>query len=138
SRSARACGRSTRRADSRSISRASCANGTNAMAASKPPVAWSSAALADLTETWERYARIAGRLSAEKTVREIAAACGARQERPFAGRARSEVSSGLRSLAVGMTVVFYRIGRDGSAEILRLLDRKRDVDEMIAGEGDRR
>jgi toxin ParE1/3/4 len=99
---------------------------------------WTSAALADLAETWDRYTGMAGRLSADKTVREIAAACAPLQERPFAGRARNDVSSGLRSLTVGAHVVFYRIVHGGDAEILRVLDRKRDVEDAVVGDAERR
>ncbi|HEY2137840.1 MAG TPA: type II toxin-antitoxin system RelE/ParE family toxin [Xanthobacteraceae bacterium] len=108
------------------------------MADLRPQVVWSSNALADLTVIWTHYSKIAGRLTADKTARDVFAACRTLQERPFAGRTRNEIRMGLRSIAAGPLVVFYRVGRDESAEIVRVLDRRRDVDDVFAGEGDRR
>jgi toxin ParE1/3/4 len=106
-------------------------------AADRPPV-WSPLALADLAEVWQHYARIAGRLTADKTVRDVGAACRTLAVRPFAGRARDEVRPGLRAIAAGPLVVFYRIARDQGTEILRVLDRRKDVDDMFAGDSERR
>jgi toxin ParE1/3/4 len=108
------------------------------MAAASPPPVWSPVALADLAEIWQHYARIAGRLTADKTVRDVGVACRTLAARPFAGRARDEVRPGLRAIAAGPLVVFYRIVRDQGAEILRVLDRRKDVDDMLAGDGERR
>jgi len=44
----------------------------------------------------------------------------------------------LRSIAAGAVVVFYRVGRDERAEVLRVLDRRKDVDEGPLGESERR
>jgi len=106
-------------------------------APSRPPV-WSPAALADLAEAWQHYARIAGRLTADKTVRDVGAACRTLAARPFAGRARDEVRPGLRAIAAGPLVVFYRVVRDSGPEILRVLDRRKDIDDMFASDGERR
>ena len=108
------------------------------MAAPERPVVWSSAALADLADVWSHYATIAGRLTADKTVRDVGDACRTLAARPFAGRARNEVRAGLRSIAAGPVVVFYRVGREECAEILRVLDRRRDVEEGPVGEPERR
>jgi plasmid stabilization system protein ParE len=108
------------------------------MAGPERPVVWSSAALADLADIWSHYATIAGRLTADKTVRDVGAACRALETRAFAGRSRTDVRVGLRSIAAGPVVVFYRVGRDEGAEILRVLDRRRDVEEGPLGEGERR
>jgi toxin ParE1/3/4 len=56
------------------------------------------------------------------------------QDHPFAGRARDDVRPGLRSIAASPHVVFYRV-RNEVAEIIRVLDRRRDVDEIFAGDG---
>jgi plasmid stabilization system protein ParE len=109
-------------------------------AASRAPV-WSPAALADLAAIWTHYAKVAGRLTADKTMRDVGAACRTLEARPFAGRARDEVRRGLRSIAAGPLVVFYRLGRREGAEvleILRVLDRRKDFEEMLIGEGERR
>jgi toxin ParE1/3/4 len=101
-------------------------------------VTWSSGALADLADTWDRYVKIAGRLTADKTLRDVDAACRTLEQRPFAGRARNEVRSGLRSLVAGPLVVFYRVTREDSVEVLRVLDRRRDVEDGSGTDGERR
>lgn len=109
-------------------------------AASRAPV-WSQAALADLVGMWGHYAKVAGRLTADKAVRDVGTACRTLETRPFAGRARDEVRPGLRSIAAGPLVVFYRLGRHEGAEILevlRVLDRRKDFEELFASEGERR
>jgi toxin ParE1/3/4 len=108
------------------------------MAAVSRAPAWSPAALADLAGIWSHYAKVAGRLTADKTLRDVGAACRTLEARPFAGRARDEVRPGLRSIAAGPLVVFYRLGRREGTEILRVLDRRKDFEEMFAGEGERR
>jgi plasmid stabilization system protein ParE len=108
------------------------------MAGPERPVVWSSLALADLAEIWSRYATMAGRLTADKTVRDVGEACRTIAVRPFAGRSRSDVRAGLRSIAVGPVVVFYRVGRSEAAEVVRVLDRRKDVEEGPAGEAERR
>jgi plasmid stabilization system protein ParE len=108
------------------------------MAESSRSVAWSSAAIADLADIWSHYATVAGRLTADKTVRDVGEACRLIETRPFAGRARNEVRAGLRSIAAGPTVLFYRVGRDEHAEVLRVLDRRKDVEEGPLADGERR
>ena len=108
------------------------------MAAASPPPGWSQAALADLSGIWSHYAKVAGRLTADKTVRDIGAACRTIEARPFAGRARDDVRPALRSIAAGPLVVFYRVTREQGTEILRVLDRRKDVDDMFTGDGERR
>ncbi len=108
------------------------------MAAPERPVVWSSAGLADLADFWSHYARVAGRLTADKTVRDVGNACRAVAARPFAGRSRNEVRPGLRSIAAGAVVVFYRIGGNECVEVLRVLDRRKDVEEGPVGDSERR
>jgi len=108
------------------------------MAADRRPPLWSPVALADLVATWNHYAKIAGRLTADKAARDVGIACRTLQERPLAGRARDEVRPGLRAIAAGPLVVFYRVGPEQGAEILRVLDRRKDVEEMLGSEGERR
>jgi toxin ParE1/3/4 len=101
---------------------------------------WSPVALADLAAIWNHYAKVAGRLTADKTARDVSVACQTLQERPFAGRPRDDVRSGLRAIAAGSILVFYRVGSDHGAEILRVLDRRKDVfiEEMFSAEAERR
>ncbi len=108
------------------------------MSGPERPIVWSSAALADLAAFWSHYALVAGRLTADKTVRDVGEACRAIAVRPFAGRTRNDVRAGLRSIGAGAAVVFYRVSRDDRAEVLRVLDRRKDVDEAMLGEGERR
>src|SRR5215813_12435385 len=101
-------------------------------------VVWSSIALADLADIWTHYTTVAGRLTADKTVRDVGDACRTIAARPFAGRSRYDVRAGLRSIAAGSAVVFYRVGRDDRTEVLRVLDRRKDVEEGPVGEPERR
>ncbi|TQF31720.1 type II toxin-antitoxin system RelE/ParE family toxin [Bradyrhizobium sp. UNPA324] len=50
---------------------------------------------------------------------------------PNAGRARDEIRSGLRSLAVAPQVVFYRL-KDDRAEIVRVLDGRQDIEAIFS------
>ena len=52
---------------------------------------------------------------------------------PFAGRDRDEVRPGLGSIVASPHVVFYRVNND-VAEIVRVLDGRRDLDEIFAHE----
>jgi plasmid stabilization system protein ParE len=108
------------------------------MAEPKGPVAWSPVALADLADIWSHYATVAGRLTADKTVRDVGNACRLIETRPFAGPSRYDVRAGLRSITAGPAVVFYRVSRDQRAEVLRVLDRRKDVEEGPLGDGGRK
>jgi toxin ParE1/3/4 len=97
----------------------------------RPPIIWSPEAHADLSEIWDYYVKIAGRHTADKIVREIGEACRLLEDHPFAGWARNEVRPGLRSMAATPHVIFYRVTND-VAEIVRVLDGRRDLDEIFA------
>ena len=101
------------------------------MAAPRPGVIWSADARADLDSVWNYYERVAGLSVAEKMVRQIDDVVRLIQEHPFAGRARDEVRAGLRSFATTPHVVFYRI-RNDTPEIVRILDGRRDIDDIFA------
>lgn len=64
-------------------------------------------------------------------MRGIGEACVLLDDHPFAGRARNEVRPGLRSIAASPHIVFYRVNND-VAEIVRILDGRRDLDEIFA------
>jgi len=98
------------------------------------PVTWSSDARSDLSEIWDYYVGVAGRHTADRIVRGIDEATRHLEEHPFAGRARNEVRAGLRSIVTGPHVVFYRV-KDDVAEVVRVLDGRRDIDEIFAGNG---
>jgi toxin ParE1/3/4 len=95
------------------------------------PIVWSPDARADLSEIWNYYAKVASRQIADKIAREIGEVCRLLEDHPFAGRARDEVRSGLRSIAARPHVVFYRVNND-VPEIVRILDGRRDLDEIFA------
>lgn len=61
---------------------------------------------------------------------EIKAACFERAAYPLSGRARPEISPGLRSFPFGDYVIFYRPLSDGIA-VLRVLHGKRDIERGI-------
>jgi len=103
------------------------------MAAPRRPVIWSREARSDLSEIWDYYVSVAGRHTADGVVRGIGEACVLLEEHPFAGRPRNEVRSGLRSLSASPHVIFYRVTND-IAEIVRVLDGRRDLDEIFATE----
>jgi toxin ParE1/3/4 len=92
---------------------------------------WSPEALADLDEIWNYYERVAGRNTAEKIAREIGAVVATIEDHPYAGRARSELRPGFRSLAASPHVVFYRVV-DDVPEIVRVLDGRQDIEEVFA------
>jgi toxin ParE1/3/4 len=101
------------------------------MAESRRPLAWSPEALSDLSEIWDYYVKIAGQHTADGIVRRVGEVCALLEEHPFAGRARNEVWPGLRSMAASPHVVFERVN-EGFAEIIRVLDGRRDLDEIFA------
>ena len=100
------------------------------MADPRRPIVWSPEARVDLSEIWEYYAKVAGQLTADSVVRRIGDACRLIEDYPLGGRARDEVRPGLRSIVARRHVIFYRV-RDDSAEIVRVLDGRRDLDEIF-------
>jgi toxin ParE1/3/4 len=92
---------------------------------------WSPEAIIDLEEIWTYYERVAGRNTAEKVVRRIGEVITTIEEHPFAGRSRNELRSGFRSFAATPHVVFYRVTND-VPEIIRILDSRRDIDEIFS------
>ena len=77
---------------------------------------------------------VAGRTSADRLLRQIAKVVTTINEFPPAGRSRDDIRVGLRSLSAGSQVVFYRLNSD-RPEIVRVLEGRRDIDEIFADEG---
>ncbi len=98
-------------------------------------VLWSPEALDDREKIWDYYVRVAGRHTAEKVLREIAAVVALLEDHPFAGRARNEVRPGLRSFAATPHVVFYRVVND-APQIVRVLDGRQDIEVKFAARDD--
>jgi toxin ParE1/3/4 len=101
------------------------------MAGPRPSILWSPHALADLSHIWSYYADVAGPQIADKIVRDINQACRLLDDHPLAGRARPDIRPGLRSIAANPHVVFYRVTQD-VAEIVRVLDGRRDIEEIFS------
>ena len=107
------------------------------MAERKRPVLWSPDALSYLDEIWYYYFRVAGSNEADNILREIGKVVTLVEHHPLSGRSRDEVRPGLRSIAsiaISPHVVFYRV-MGGRAEIICLLDGRRDIDEIFPGRG---
>jgi toxin ParE1/3/4 len=104
------------------------------MPESSRKVLWSSQARADLSEIWSYYFQAAGRLTADKIIRQIVETSRLLEGHPFGGRSRAEIRPGLRSLVARPHVIFYRVVQD-RAEIVRVLDGRRDLDEIFGSSG---
>ena len=79
------------------------------MAEHRLPALWSPEALDDIDHLWDYYARVAGRTTADKIIREIAKIVKTIDDFPYAGRVRDEIQAGLRSLTATPQIVFYRL-----------------------------
>jgi toxin ParE1/3/4 len=101
------------------------------MAESSRLVIWSSQARTDLSEIWSYYFQVAGQLTADKIIRQIVERSRLLEDHPLGGRSRDELRPGLRSLVARPHVIFYRVVHD-RAEIVRVLDGRRDLDEIFA------
>lgn len=100
-------------------------------------VLWSCEALSQLNEIWYYYFRVAGSNEADSMLREIGKVVALIEHHHLAGRCRDEVRAGLRSIAsiaISPHVVFYRL-MGGRPQIIRLLDGRRDIDEIFAESG---
>src|SRR5436853_5554685 len=101
------------------------------MAGANKPLVWSPEALGDLADIWNYYTHSAGRRSADNIVRGIGDAVRLLEDHPYGGRARDEVRPRLRSVAANPHVVFYRVTADEVAEIVRVIDGRRDIDAIF-------
>lgn len=105
------------------------------MIAGRRTALWSPEALADLNAIWDYYVRLAGPATADKFAREIGDIVGVIEAHPRAGRARDELRPGFRSIAASPHVVFYRV-IDDVPQIVRVLDGRRDIDEIFTDSDD--
>jgi toxin ParE1/3/4 len=104
------------------------------MAERRRPALWSPEAIDDLNGIWDHYAAAAGAGIADDIVRGIGRIVAVLDEQPKAGRSRDDIRAGLRSIPANPHVIFYRlVGM--RAEIVRVLDGRRDIDEIFAQEG---
>jgi toxin ParE1/3/4 len=88
----------------------------------------SSRARADLVDIW-LYLAERSVLAADRVLDEIERVCGVIANYPEIGRARPEISRGLRSFVAMSWVVFYRI-EDGTIRIVRVIHGARDLDAI--------
>lgn len=101
------------------------------MAEDRLPVLWSTEALDDIDHLWDYYAHSAGRVTADKIIREIAKVVKMIEGYPSVGRARDEIRMGLRSFSTTPQVVFYRLNND-RPEIVRVLDGRQDIEDIFS------
>jgi toxin ParE1/3/4 len=101
------------------------------MAEHRSRVIWSLEALDDIDRLWDYYAGTAGRVTADRILREIAKIVATIDDFPLAGRSRDEIRAGLRSLSASPQVVFYRLKGD-RPEIVRVLDGRQDIEEIFS------
>ena len=91
---------------------------------------WSPEAEADLADIWDYYAGVAGRRTADNIVRAVGDALRLIEIIPAAD-GRDEVRPGLRSIAASPHVIFYRGTKDDIAQIVRVLDGRRDIEAIF-------
>jgi len=99
---------------------------------SKRPAVWSPEARDDLAYIWKYYSEVAGRYTADNIVRNINAAVHMIQDFPLIGRSRDKLRQGLRSVVARPYVVFYSMRKE-IPEVVRVLDARRDVDDIFSG-----
>jgi toxin ParE1/3/4 len=92
---------------------------------------WSPEAEADLADIWDYYAGVAGRRTADKKIRAIGETMRLIEDHPYGGRGRDDVRLGLRSIAASPHVIFYRVTPDNVAQIVRVLDGRRDIEAIF-------
>jgi toxin ParE1/3/4 len=69
--------------------------------------------------------------AAERWVELVESKCRSLAGQPGLGRLRRDLRKGLRSLAVGNYIVFYR-PIEGGIEIVRVLHGRRDIDALFS------
>ena len=89
----------------------------------------SDAARSDLDEIWFYIAQD-DPAAADKFTRLIISRFPILASMPNLGRERKELAAGLRSLAVGNYIIFYRVAKSG-VEIIRILHGARDLPPLF-------
>lgn len=92
------------------------------------PVNYTPRALADLEEIHD-YIAEQNPMNAARFIDQIEASSSQLGRTPAMGRLREELAPGVRSLALGKYVVFYRI-KERSVEILRVVRGCRDIEAI--------
>ena len=94
-------------------------------------IVWSTDADNDLAQIWNYLAREASIARADDQIRKIEAACRLLSEWPLAGHSRETIIPGMRTIVAAPYVVFYRVN-DTIAQIVRVLDGRRDIDAILS------
>ncbi len=84
-------------------------------------------ARADLGGIWDHTAERWGEGQAERYLRQIAEACADLASGRRRGAGAGAVRPGYFRHPVGSHVLFYRLGRDGGIEVMRILHKRMDV-----------
>lgn len=86
----------------------------------------------DLSDIWA-YIALGGDApeAADRLIEKVRRKCVALARTPGIGRSRDELGHGLRSLAVGRYVIFYRATPEG-IEVARVLAGERDIPAQFA------
>jgi toxin ParE1/3/4 len=103
------------------------------VAGGKSRVLWSPKAVDDVDRLWEYLDDVAGQAVADNILKDVARMVTTIRDFPLAGRSRNELRPGLRSIAVGPYILFYRI-IDGQPEIVRVLDGRRDLENIFSND----
>ncbi len=84
----------------------------------------------DLRDIWRGSVEFGKLKMADDRADAIRKKLGLLEQFPNSGRSRDEVLPDLRSLPVKRFVIFYRVGI-GKVEIVRIVDGRRDLDEIF-------
>jgi toxin ParE1/3/4 len=87
---------------------------------------WSPRAEQDLQEIWRYLAAEASLPTADKLIRQVIHAAERIGDRPLSGRARDDLTPGLRAVLSHPYVVFYRVVED-DVQVVRVLHERRDI-----------
>jgi toxin ParE1/3/4 len=85
----------------------------------------------DLSEIWDYSATQWGTAQADRYIRLIASACAALAAGRAKGRSAEAIRPGYFRQTVGSHVLFYRAGKRGSIEIVRILHQRMDVERHL-------
>jgi toxin ParE1/3/4 len=90
-------------------------------------LSWAPKAEEDLITIWHYYTRVGSPEVADQVLRDIRQAATRMSEQPFLlGRARDEISPGLRSAQSQPYLIFYRV-TEQSVEIARVVHGRRNL-----------
>jgi len=98
---------------------------------------WSPEAETDLLSIWSWGASHFSPETADTHLRDIQRAAAHLIEFPEAGVARDQIVTGIRSIVVYPTVLFYRFG-NASIEVVRIVDGRRNLAAFFPADGDGR